>query len=64
MKLINLSEIPNWKYFNTEKLINWLLDNNYFGIIVDYGFGIELEIDDLNDCWEDVKNSWVKILKK
>jgi len=64
MELIPLSQIPDWQLLNTNQLVNWLLENGGYGIINDYGSGIELEIVDLNECWDEMRPIWADLTKK
>jgi hypothetical protein len=56
MSKINLSQIENRSLMTVNDIVNHCLDNNIDTIINDFGVGMEFELDDLYQVWEDIKN--------
>lgn len=51
---VNLSQIPNWPNLSAKQVIDWMLDNGFHTLINDYGIGMEYELDDIDQVWEDI----------
>ena len=56
MSKINLSQIENRRLMTVNDIVNYCLDNNINTVINDFGVGMEFELDDLYQVWEDIKN--------
>ena len=55
MKYLELSKTPDIK--DSYKLVNYLMDNNYIGIINDIsGNNVEYSLDDLLLIWDNLYN--------
>jgi hypothetical protein len=52
--VIGLSQIPNWPNLSAKQVIDWMLDNGFRTLINDYGIGMEYELDDIDQVWEDI----------
>ena len=56
MRIVKLSSVPNWKNLSSLEIINWLIDNNFDTIVNNFSSSqIEYDLQDLEYCWEDVK---------
>ena len=53
-KKINLSSIDDNKLTSCESLINYLIDNGCSVLINDYGYGIEYELCEIEDNFNDL----------